>query len=60
MQSSRLWAPLLVMALALETQVEAKLSKGDPAPPFELTSMSGSAVSSQTLAQGGLAKHKIP
>ena len=55
MQSSRLWAPLLVMALALETQVEAKLSKGDPAPPFELTSVSGSAVSSQMLAQGGLA-----
>jgi peroxiredoxin len=56
MPFSRKWAYLvLIAALALTPRAEAKLSKGDPAPPFQLTSVNGSAVSSQTLAQGGLA-----
>jgi len=45
----------LLIAFTLATAAEAKLSKGDPAPPFHLTSVSGSEVSAQTLAQGGLA-----
>jgi peroxiredoxin/tetratricopeptide (TPR) repeat protein len=45
----------LTAPLAVATSAHAKLSKGDPAPPFELASVGGGSVSSQTLAQGGLA-----
>jgi tetratricopeptide (TPR) repeat protein/peroxiredoxin len=41
--------------LAASTPAQAKLSKGDPAPPFDLRAVSGASVSSQTLAQAGLA-----
>ena len=44
-----------MLAFALAGRAEAKLSKGDPAPPFELKSVSGEAISMQTLAGGGLA-----
>jgi len=54
MQSRRLWASLALATLLLHARAEAKLVKGDPAPPFELTNVSGSAVSSQALAQGGM------
>src|SRR5215831_15286670 len=50
------WAVAAFAApLALVGPAQAKLSKGDPAPPFELTSVGGNSVSSQTVAQGGLA-----
>jgi peroxiredoxin len=56
MKSRRFWLSLAVLvALALAARAEAKLSKGDPAPPFEFTSVGGAAVSSQDLAKAGLA-----
>jgi tetratricopeptide (TPR) repeat protein len=56
MGSKGSWVALaLAVPLALAAPAHAKLSKGDPAPPFELTSVGGGSVSSQTLAQGGLA-----
>src|SRR5213593_2616650 len=56
MRSNGFWAAAALAApLALAVPAEAKLSKGDPAPPFELRSVGGESVSSQTLAQGGLA-----
>jgi hypothetical protein len=44
-----------VALLAANAPAQAKLSKGDPAPPFELRAVSGASVSSQALAQAGLA-----
>jgi peroxiredoxin len=41
--------------LALAHPAEAKLSKGDPAPPFELDSVTGTHVSSTGLGDSGLA-----
>jgi tetratricopeptide (TPR) repeat protein len=56
MRSNGFWAAAALAApLALAVPAEAKLSKGDPAPPFELNSVGGESVSSQSLAQGGLA-----
>ena len=46
---------VVAAALTLGVRAEAKLSKGDPAPPFELTNVQGGSVSSQSLAQAGLA-----
>jgi peroxiredoxin/Flp pilus assembly protein TadD len=43
------------LAFAVAKTADAKLSKGDPAPPFELRSASGESVSMQTLSGGGLA-----
>jgi peroxiredoxin/Flp pilus assembly protein TadD len=55
MRSRRSWISLTVaVTLALGARAEARLSKGDPAPPFELTSVGGNAVSSQDLAKAGL------
>lgn len=45
----------MVALVAPRSPAEAKLSKGDPAPPFELSSVDGSSVSSQVLASSGLA-----
>ncbi len=56
MASKTSWAwPTAALLLAVSAPAQAKLSKGDPAPPFELSAVSGASVSSQTLAQGGLA-----
>ena len=43
-----------IVLLALVAQAQAKISKGDPAPPFELKSVGGDSVSTQTLAGGGM------
>jgi tetratricopeptide (TPR) repeat protein len=56
MASRKSWAARIAAALlAVAAPAHAKLYKGDPAPPFELSAVSGASVSSQTLAQGGLA-----
>ncbi len=55
MDARRLAVTLAVVALAvLSHPAHAKLSKGDPAPPFELAGVDGSSVSSQALGSGGL------
>lgn len=45
----------IVATAALHSPAQAKLSKGDPAPPFELAAVDGATVSSQALASSGLA-----
>ncbi|MGH7856361.1 MAG: tetratricopeptide repeat protein [Candidatus Binatia bacterium] len=44
----------LALLLAGAGAADAKLSKGDPAPPFELANVSGGRVSSAGLGDGGL------
>ncbi len=44
-----------LLLLLAATGAQAKLTKGDPAPPFELTGVAGEAVSTQTLSGAGLA-----
>ena len=43
-----------IVLLALVAPAQAKISKGDPAPPFELKSVGGDSVSTQTLSGGGM------